>query len=208
MHSILLSELLLSACPIEAAFTLIAANDTRRCPTCYTWYIDLDSPKSTPTHLKSLHLHKRCSRSLPRDICPQCHQENPDLALAKTHEPLTTHHHLHRPQQRAESFTATPYPKTSRCPELRRYVARRDVKVYQALRDSGSKLPALPARCAHNQGIDSLLNQKQERALFLALQELGAFRYPGMAENMRDREGRALPDGEYIFERCISNPGC
>ena len=82
------------------------------------------------------------------------------------------------------------------------------MKLYQALRDSGSKLPALPARCSHDQGIDSLLNQKQERALFLALQELGAFRYPGMAENMRDREGRALPNGEYIFERCISNPGC
>lgn len=84
-------------------------------------------------------------------------------------------------------------------------MAWRDVKLYQALRDAGSKLPALPAaKCRHFQGIDSLLDRKQERLLFLALQERGAFRYPGMRENMRDQEGRALPDGKSIFRAVYS----
>lgn len=196
MHSILLSELLLSACPIKAAFALIAANDTRRCTTCYTWYIDLDTPKSSSNYLQGPCHLKRCSKTLARDTCPQCRQERMDLALANEKRILTAHQHLHWPEQHAETLTATQYSTTTLAPDLRRYLARRDVKLYQALHDRGSKLPALPAQCKHHQGVDSLLDQKQERALFRALQDLGAFLYPGMAENMRDREGRALPDGE------------
>ena len=195
MHSILLSELLLSACSIKAAFTLIAANNTRRCIACYSWYIDLDTPKSSSSYLKGLYL-KRYSKTLARDTCPQCRQESIDVAIANEKRILNAHQRLDRPEQLAELLTATPYLRTTLTPDIRRYLARRDVKLYQALRDSGSKLPALPAQCKHDEGIESLLNQEQERALFHALQELGAFNYPGMSQNMRDREGHPLPDGE------------
>ena len=195
MHSILLSELLLSACSIEAAFTLIAANDTRRCTACYTWYIDLDSPKSSSSYLKGL-CFNRYSKTLARDTCPQCQQENIEVARANEKRIFTAHQHFHPPGQHAEPLTATKHLRTILTRDLRRYLAKRDVKLYQVLRDSGSKLPALPSQCKHDGGVESLLNLKQERALFHALQELGAFRYPGMAENMRDREGRVLPDGE------------
>ena len=209
MHSILLSELLLSACPIESAFVLIEANDTRRCTSCFTWFIDLDKPKITSRYLKDLYFFQSCSRSRSRslagDICPQCRQERTDLALAPEQKIPAAHQRLHHREQHAETLTATPYSRTSLSPEQRRYMAWRDVKLYQALRDTGSKLPALPAaKCKHYQGIDSLLDQKQERLLFLALQERGAFRYPGMRENMRDREGRALPDGKSIFRAIYS----
>ena len=199
MHSILLSELLLSPCPLESAFKLIAANDTRRCTSCFTWYVDLDCPKTSSSFLQGLYVLERCSKGLPRDVCPLCYQESIDQAIAKKRRARNAHQHLHQTEQHPKALAATLNLKTSLPPYTRRYLARRDVELYQALRDSGSNLPALPARCRHDEGIESLLNLKQERALFLALQDLGAFRYPGMAENMRDREGRTLPDGKYFF---------
>ncbi|KAL8791864.1 MAG: hypothetical protein Q9195_005526 [Heterodermia aff. obscurata] len=193
MRSILLSELLLSPCPINAATALIAANDTRRCTACYTWFIDLDTPKLTSSLLQDRYLLQ--SRS--RNTCPLCCHEG----IASERKILNAHH---RQEHDAGTLTATPYPTPSFSPEQCRYLARRDVKLYQALRDRGSKLPALfPAQCKRHddQGIDSLLDQTQERALFRALQQLGAFCYPGMAENMRDREGRPgwIQDGHRVF---------
>ena len=158
MHSILLSELVLSACPIKVAFALIAANNTQRCTACYTWYIDLDTPKPSSSYLQGLRFLKCSSKTLARDTCPQCRQERIDLALANENRILTAHQHLHRPEQYAETLTVTQYSTTTLAPKLRRYLARRDVKLYQALRDRKSKLPALPAKCKHNQDINSLLD--------------------------------------------------
>ena len=183
MQSILVSELLLSDGPIKTALRLIANNDTRRCTCCYTWFINLPSAAENRTFLSST-LHADLQRWIAgraRDTCPTCQQEKAALAHLKGKRVPTTA--AHQAEERASE---------------RRYRARRDVDLYQALRAFGSKLPALPPRAYSD--IDSLLSWRQERALFHALQDLGAFRYPGMAEGcFCDGMGRPVPD-EKIYE--------
>lgn len=84
--------------------------------------------------------------------------------------------------------------------ETRRYRAHRDVQLYRALLAFGA-LP-LPSRASSDRGplTLGLLTWAQERALFHALRDLGAFRYPAMAEGIFcDELGRAVSD-EKIYE--------
>lgn len=186
MQSILVSELLLSDCPIEAALHLIATNDTRRCTCCFTWFMNLPSIAENRTFLSSS-LHADLQRWIAgraRDTCPTCQQEKAALAHIKGKRVLT-----------AEKTAALQAEEGA---SERRYRARRDVDLYQALRAFGSKLLALPPRAYSD--INSLLTWRQERVLFHVLQDLGAFQYPGMAEGcFRDGLGRSVPD-EKIYE--------
>lgn len=207
MPSFLLSDLLLTS------FPLISANETRRCTSCYTWYIDLPTPSPKPTcaflRLNKTLLLKYCSTRSTRPKCPQCRREKIEKALALEKEILTAHLHLlteteTRPDHQEAQGKKTPQPTPPH--ETRRHRARRDVKLYHALRAQGSHLPPLPPKQRSRNGVDGLLTWAQDRALFRALQELGAFRYPGMAENFRDEHGGRLSDEE-IYE-IVRQRGC
>ena len=121
-----------------------------------------------------------------RDTCPTCQGEKAAFAHMKEKRARDPRQHQSAEIQAKEDAST------------HRYRARRDVDLYQALRAFGSTLPALPPRAYSD--INSLLTWRQERALFHALQELGAFRYPGMAEGcFCDGFGGSVSD-EKIYE--------